>query len=418
MRQGLLFAVALLSAAPHHGAHAQVALPAGYGGLIACGGFWLVAQPDSTVRVRHAENGKCGRAEVRVTVASVESDSVMLSVRARSPREALRLPLRFIIDAESVVVYRHGTKEPAYFARLRQWVRGGDVPNQSSLEVLDGWRMRMWRLSDSPPDSTRVVVLAPGELTFARTISLTIGAADERADSLFVPFLLQGQHPAPLIPSRPPLFDPSIHLRDVPIVTDSALFPTPFYDGIAVIRFGQRAGTLTRQLVMDRLQGRVLAVRPGPAGEPDFIVQVGAAWRDSLKQRAPLRRLSREVRRFGYLLRAEDSAFVLPVRTPVDTTVVDLHYDEECQLPADRESRRRLAMIFTDATPEERQAIARFFGARWRNDLGDSTNFFTRLEMVGTRDEVQRQLGFMRRLPETDGGILNGYWSQSGRVCP
>lgn len=418
MRQRLLLAVALLSAAQHYVAHAQVALPAGYGGLIACGGFWLVAQSDSTVRVRHADNGKCGRAEVRVTVASVASDSVSLSVRARSPRETLRLPLRFIIDAESVVVYRHGTKEPAYFARLRQWVRGGDVPNQSSLEVLDGWRMRMWRLSDAPPDSTRVVALAPGELTFARTISLTIGAAEERADSLFVPFLLQGQRPAPLIPSRPPLFDPSIHLRGVPVVSDSALFPTPFYDGIVVIRFGQRAGPLTRQLVMDRLQGRVLAARPGSAGEPDFIVQVGAAWRDSLKQRAPLRRLSREVRRFGYLLRAEDSAFVLAVRTPVDSTVVDLHYDEECQLPADRESRRRLAMIFTDATPEERQAIARFFGARWRYDLGDSTNFFKRLEMVGTRHEVQTQLGFMRRLPETDGGLLNGYWSQSGRVCP
>lgn len=418
MRQGLLLAVALLSVGPHHAARAQVALPAGYGGLIACGGFWLVVQSDSTVRVRHAESGRCGRAEVRVTVVSVKSDSVSLSVRARSPRETLRLPLRFIIDAESVAVYRHGTKEPAYFARLRQWVRGGDVPNQSSLEVLDGWRMRMWRLSDSPPDSTRVVVLGRGELTFARTINLTIGAADERADSLFVPFLLQGQQPAQLIPSNPPRFDPSIHLRDIPVVMDSALFPTPFYDGIVVIRFGQRAGPLTRQLVMDRLQGRVLAARPGSAAEPDFIVQVGAAWRDSLKQRAQLRRLSREVRRFGYLLRAEDSAFVLRVGTPVDTAVVDLHYSEECQLPADRESRRRLAMIFTDATPEERQAIARFFGARWRNDPGDSTNVFSRLEMIGTREEVQRQLGFMRRLPETDGGLLNGYMRQSGPVCP
>jgi len=409
----------VLAASPHATARAQTALPTGYVDLIACGAFWLFPQADLSVRIRRDKDGKCGNAELSVTVVAASSSGASLSVRARSPHEALRLPLRLFIDLDSIVMYRSARKDSPGFARLHQLVSAGDAANQSSLEVLDNWNIHMWRLSDAPSDTMRIAELAPDSTTLARTISVSFGAAAQRPDSIRVPFTLSGQRPAPERLADRAALRADADLRDIPLVRDTTLFPLPFYDGIVVVRMDRRAGPLTRQLVLDRLQGRLLAERPGVGSEPDLIIQVGPAWRDSLKQKDPQRKLSREVVRFGYLLRDQDQASLVPMKTPRDTTVIDAHYDGSCRVRADRESHRRLALVLLrDASAQERQQLANLFGAQWRSAEGDTTSSYQRLEMVGTRNEVNRQLAFMLRLPQVSSAHLNNYIGFSGPVCP
>jgi hypothetical protein len=416
----VLLAVGLLASAPTTAARAQSVLPTAYSDQAACGGFWLVPQIDSTVLLHRSRNGPCDRADFITQVTSSAANVVSISVRARATREALRLPLRLFIDLDSIVAVRRGVTGSPGVGRISQLVDGDDGSWLSSLDIHDGWRTAMWRLSDARPDTARVTVLAPDSVTLSRTINLRIPSGDQRPDSLFVHFRLQGLRAAPTPPAQPPVLAADSLLRGVPLVRDTTLFPLPFYDGIVVLRFDRRTGALSRQQVMDRLQGRVIAARPSGGSEPDLIVQVGPAWRDSLKQKDPQRKLSREVRRFGYLLRDQDSVYAIPAKTPVDATVIEAEWPANCHLRADGEVHRRLAMVYlNDATVNERQQIERLFGAHWRVREDNSLPpIFESLEMIGTRDEVNRQIGFMVRLPQVDFAMLDEYFGLSGPVCP
>lgn len=395
-------------------AAAQRELPDGYTGLVGCGAAWLVPTSDSTARIRRVATRRCGDVELRLELAAVSHDSIVVTVRARSPRAALRLPLRLFVDAESVTVHRRGREEPRHYARLHHWVRGGDRPD-GTHETIDGWNMRLWRLDDGTADSSRIATLQRGGTTAPRRISFRISDDSGRADSIRVGFTVQALRPAALIPRDPPLFDPEVHLRGRAAVLDTLRFPVPFYEGLVILRFEARAGARRRQAVLDRLQGRVIAVLPRAGDEPDYLVEPGAAWRDSLRQPG-LRRLSGETRRFGILLQ-EPVPPRLPA-TPVDSTLITMEWDERCHLASDTAVHRRAVLVtLRDGTPAERERFARLLGGRWLPSA-DEAGAFDLLEVIGTREDVERRITQMRRLPETGLLTLNHAISFHGLACP
>ena len=230
-----------------------------------------------------------------------------------------------------------------------------------------------------------------------------------------MPFTVHALRPAAVMPSDPPEFDAAVHLRGRRVVHDTALFPLPFYEGLVVLRFNPRTGPRSRQQVLDRLEGRVIAVRHSATDVADHIVEVGAAWRDSLQHRG-LRRLSGEVFRFGYLLQEPITGPVPAV--PVDSTLIDLHWDERCKVPTDTAVHRRAVLVsLRHPGLGERERTALILCGRWL-PTSDDDGAYELLEVVGTRADVERKLGQMRRLPETGLIGLNRVLSFSGLACP
>jgi hypothetical protein len=201
------------------------------------------------------------------------------------------------------------------------------------------------------------------------------------------------------------MLDIASQLASAPVIRDARLFPRPFFGGIAVVGFAPQASPLLKQLVLDRLQGEVVAVRPRGNATPDYIVRVGSAWRDSLLQITPQRRLEREVARFGYLLvpggKPLDPA---PLPVAVDTSLIRVH--EAKDQPDDRLVHRRLVLIhLANATPAERDEVAAVANGRWRRS--SSGRIFEEFELTGTRSDVNRTLAFLHRLPQVDFAVLN-----------
>jgi hypothetical protein len=215
--------------------------------------------------------------------------------------------------------------------------------------------------------------------------------------------------------TSPPALNAAAQLRGVRIVTDPRLFPRAFFDGIVVIGFRSGLSALARQLVMDRLEGTVIASRPRGSAEPDLVVQVGAAWRDSLLSTRSPRKLGNEVARFGILLAdTEQVRTVALAATLADSTLINIHQPYECLDPADRRVHRRAAsVVLADPSDEERAQLTTIFGGRWISHEGD----WSRMELTGTRDEVVRKLKEMTRLPQVGAASLSQLLPIYGPSC-
>jgi hypothetical protein len=393
-----------------------------YDNLVACGSIWVYPVAGQATHVRVARETRCGPFELTATGPARDETAptrpwdgrIVLDVAVRSVGREVRLPVHLFIDPDSIELFGPTIATP-HGPGTRVWLASanGDGGDSRLGGGIDLTRHRRWSLFRNPQDTVEGGVLRSDSSTEPRTVRLSLPYPSVEIDSVRLPFRIEGHQPAPPILTSPPLLDPAIHLRGVPLVHNLHLFPRPFYDGIVVLQFASWVDHLDRQLVLDRLGGTVIAYRPATGPEPDLIVRVGAAWRDSLQQVSILRKLEGATVRFGYLLRESDTATVTP-RIPVDNRVIDDHNPStlNCNDAADHEVHRRLAMVsLSGASAAERDAAAALVAGRWVKDPEFPRH--DRLEMTGTRSQVDTQLVFLLRLPQVSAADLN-WWIAPG----
>ena len=223
---------------------------------------------------------------------------------ARSDRDVVRLPMRLLVAPESIATFSaSGVSRPGRYQDRFAGLFDGYRLETSSFGNAFKTDVQTWLLIQSPSDTVTGGRSQPG--TFATTRPVWVNPGVMGKDSARVPFWIQGLPPSPEISADLPEFDPAIHLKGVPLVRDERLFPRAFYDGMLVVGFVPRTSRLQQQLTLDRLGATVIAKRPGWRGGTDYIVRLGAAWRDSVKQ-TRLRRLD-DAARFGYLIAEFDT---------------------------------------------------------------------------------------------------------------
>jgi hypothetical protein len=381
-----------------------------------CGVIWVTLVDPARVTSRVNPDPRCGAmrlkiiAAVRVGAQFTEAGrrlgefGLTLEVVAANTGPPLRLPARLFLDPDSLGTFSWDTLAvgPRSGVSPEYWANADGIRYEFG-EAFDSYRHRMWRLVRAPSDTIRGGILETAATTASRTLRFAVSGG---ADSLRIPYRIQAVTPAGPLPDSIPPFDASRHLAGNGIVRDARLLTLPFYDGVAVIRFHRRSNGLARQILLDRLEARVVASLPGSARERDYVVQLGKAWRDSIRRVTPIHKLDHQLDRFGLLV-ASDTPFVTTEssRHPSDTTLIDGH--NPCAIESERRIvRRRLALVaLQDPTPAERELVARVVGGRWH--LAKEPALFERLEVVGTFDEVDRKLHMLLRLPQVSTAILS-----------
>lgn len=420
MRRRVWYLVMLAS--PLLGAHvrAQGTATGSARSSVGCGTLWVYPLTDGIVKIREVPDLRCGSVRVNATTRSWSSDGVLsegatIEAAARAGERPLRLPLRLFVPPSEVVVFRQGRVSPMYASELQRLeLIAGDRRNETSAESFDPVRSYMWRLFVVPDDTIRASVLPPNRFTAPRTLRL-MWTRDGRPDSVAVRYSIDGHRPGVPMNTSPPAFSAASQLRGARMVSDPRLFPRPFFEGIAVVGFRPNVSGLARQLVMDRLEGTVIASRPRGSAEPDLVVRVGAAWRDSLLSKQSPRKLGNEVARFGILLAdTERVGTVNAAAKLADSTLIEIHEPHECLDPADRLVHRRVARVMlAEASDEERAQLTTIFGGRWISHEGNRS----RMELTGTRDEVARKLSEMTRLPQVSTAHLSQVLPIQGPAC-
>lgn len=420
MRRRVWYLVMLAS--PLLGAHvrAQGTATGSARSSVGCGTLWVYPLTDGIVKIREVPDFRCGSVRVTATTRSWSSDGVLsegatIEAAARAGERPLRLPLRLFVPPSEIVVFRQGRVSPMYASGMQRLeLSAGDRRNETSAESFDAVRSHMWRLFVVPDDTIRASVLPPNRFTAPRTLRL-MWTRDGRPDSVAVRYSIDGHRPGVPMNTSPPALNAAAQLRGVRIVTDPRTFPSAFFDGIVVIGFRSGISALARQLVLDRLEGTVIANRPRGSAEPDLVVRVGAAWRDSLLSTRSPRKLGNEVARFGILLAdTEQVRSVVLAAHLADSTLINIHQPHECLDPADRRVHRRVAsVVLADPSDEERAQLTTIVGGRWISHEGDRS----RMELTGTRAEVARKLVEMTRLPQVSSAHLSQLLPIYGSSC-
>jgi hypothetical protein len=387
-----------------------------YQDIHGCGVVWVTLVDPARVTTRVNPHPRCGAMRLRVVQAVRVGDQfteagrrlgqfgLTLEVAASNTGTPLRLPARLFLDPDSLGSFAWDTLTVGLRSGVGPVFWGNaDETRYEFGEVFDSYRHRMWRLIRAATDTVRGGILERSATTASRILHFAVSGT---ADSLRVPFRIQAVIPAAPLPDSIPPLDVSRHLAGTRIVRDPRLLTVPFYDGVAVIRFHRRSNGLARQLLLDRLQARIVASIAGPAGELDYAVRLGPAWRDSIRRVTPIHKLNHQLERFGLLV-ASDVPFVTTEKSPhpSDTTLIDGH--NPCAIESEwRNVRRRLALVaLKDPTPAERELVARVVGGRWHPSK--APELFERLEVLGTFDEVDKKLSMLLRLPQVSAAILN-----------
>lgn len=371
-----------------------------YDNLLACGSLWIYPRHTPANVIRVVEDDRCGHLLVSAALNRPQAGvQLNVDIVVGAVTDTLRLPLRIFIDPDSTVSFKGDTTRLGRDHGVGFGLWNDEFGNYDLFEVFDSYRHHMWRLFRESLDTIQGALLYPGQATAPRTINLTL-APDKLSDSVRIPFRIQGYRPAAPISVAPPILNRASQLGNLPIVDDPRLLPHQFYEGIVVVGFSPRASPLARQLIMDRLEGTVIAYAPRSGPEPDFLVRVGPNWRDSLLQVSPVRKLDRSVRRFGVLL-VTPGPSMRPSRPGGLPQATATAVKDPCSNKEDRLTRRRLAYVgLAGATPTERAEVAALIHGRWLTRRKGER--WDRLELTGTVGEVRSQLDMILRLPQVD----------------
>lgn len=257
-------------------------------------------------------------------------------------------------------------------------------------EIVDIGRERMWRLLPADGDISLPATVAPGRVTATRWIGLVFWRNE--ADSAHLALELRALRPAAPIPAALPVLVEGTEIAGRPIVPPSTRFPRPVVADLIVLRHQAGLSPAARQLVIDRVGGRVVGILPPSGQEPDHLVEVQTDPTGAPAFRAVLRLRANDLRD------AVDRVGLIPTAPPArpdrrydserlqDTTVL-AHPGFDPEQAA--EVRRRVVFVgFRDPTRREVTEVLDMVGGRILPGLPEL--FGTAVEVVGTAADAER----------------------------
>lgn len=356
-----------------------------------CGSLWLTKVAADSFAVAVRPNDGCGGLHL-VSASWRRPDTIEVAVRNDGP--PVRLPILLFIPRFELRQY-HGDSV-ASGRTLPTWFEETDRPSGFLLDWQRNDEAR-WRFVRSARDTIVPRTLRTGESTSARSLRITSRMS---IDSLEIPYRIKAYQPAPPIPSvanGPPHPAP----RDSDWIDDPGVFPLPVLRNIIVVGFRPEVPRITRQLIMDRLQGRVVGGRRHPSGIQDYFVHLGPAWQDSMfRSGAPLRKLDDGViARFGFYVSSTRKSRAVPRPTSDSVVVAPL-----CEPPEDGLRWRRIYLYLASPTPAESAQVLALTGGRWAGTLEGSPDD-SQLDIPGTRADARRLIRLLQRLPQVSIGL-------------
>lgn len=355
-----------------------------------CGSIWLTKVAADSFAVAVRPNEGCGGLHL-VSATWRRPDTIELAIRNDGP--PVRLPILLFIPRFELRQY-HGDSVTSG-RTLPTWFEEPDRPSGFLLDWKRNDEAR-WRFVRSARDTIVPRTLRTGESTSARSLQFR---SRLRIDSLHIPYRIKAYQPAPPVPlvaNGPPRPAP----RDSDWIDDPGVFPLPVLRNIIVVGFRPGVPRITRQLVMDRLQGTVVGGRRHSSGIQDYFVHLGPAWQDSMfRSGAPLRKLGDGViARFGYYTSSTRQSRVVP-----DLTSDSVLVPPPCRPPADGLHWRRVFLVLVSPTPAESAQVLALTAGRWAGSFEDDPDD-SQLDIPGTRADAERLFEVLSGLPQVSYG--------------